>query len=208
MKKLLLLILLISFSLQAQEDAISKDLDSILNTDQAEMYLAANPTKGNKLITFNQEKHKTTLAYDLFERGHANTESDFEIAHYKVVESNSLLHYRVSYIFLDGNKLSTSEIQEKENQIRAKHAKGVAFSKLAHKYSMDSSSRRGGDSGWLPQGEMDPKFEDMVINSSNSIGDLFTVDIDNKQWHYIVLKTYDSKYIKEVKALKLVEKKS
>ena len=198
---------LLSFSIQAQE-TVTRELDSILNRDQAEMYLTENPSKGSKIVVSNEEKHKTLLAKELFDRGRSTSESDFKITHFKVIETNSVLHYRVSYIFLDGKKLSEAEISAAQNQIMSKYVNGVPFNKLAKQYSMDFSARQGGDSGWVSQGKMNPKFEDMAINTPRAIGDLFTIDINDEQKYYVVLKTHDIKYIKEVTAIKIVEKKS
>jgi len=206
MAKISFLLCLVSFTIFSQ-NSITKELDSVNDIELAKEYINSKNSKANKLITFNQEKHKTSLAKDLFESGRATAESDIEITHYKVVETNMLLHYRVSFIFSDGKKLSTSEIYDIRNHIMKKHAIGVPFDILAQQYSMDNSARRGGDTGWVTQGKMDPEFENRVINSPNSIGDLFTIDIYDKQWHYVVLKTHDIKYIKEIKVLKVVEKK-
>lgn len=206
MYRLLFFTILFTYSTYSQE-SLTRDLDSILNIDQAEMYLANNPSKGSKLISFNEEKHKTTLAKDLFERGRSTIESDFKITHYKVVESNTALHYRVSYIFLDGEKLSKSEIQSISSLIMSKHAIGVPFNKLAKQYSMDINARRGGDTGWVKQGSFDPKFEDTAINSPLNVGDLVTLNISDNQMYYVILKTHDIKYIKEIQALKIVEQK-
>ena len=207
MFRFLFFTVLFSTSIFGQE-SLTRDLDSILNIDQAQMYLANNPSKGNKLISFNEEKHKTTLAKDLFARGRSTVESDFKITHYKVVESNNNLHYRFSYILFDGENLSKSEIASLRSQIMTKFENGMPFNKLAAKYSMDTNARRGGDSGWLKQGSLDPEIEDAVINSPTSIGDLMTFDIPEKNKYYLILKTHDIKYIKEVKALKIVEQKS
>lgn len=206
MHKLLLPFFLISFTVTSQE-SISRELDSILNIDQAERYLANNPSKGSKLISFNEEKHKTKLAKELFERGRSTVESDFKITHYKVVESTEIPHYRVSYIYLDGKKLSAAEIRTLRSQIMTKYGKGVPFDKLAKAYSMDGNANRGGDLGWFTKGEMHPEFENAIVKGAYNVGDVFTVDINEKQWYYVVLKTFEPKNIKEVKALKIVEYK-
>lgn len=207
MHKIPLLVLLLSIASYSQE-SISRELDSILNIDQAEMYLANNPSKGSKLISFNEEKHKTTLAKELFERGRSTVESDFKITHYKVVESNNNLHYRFSYIVFNGENMSKSEIFTLRSQIMTKFENGMPFNKLAMQYSEDSNARRGGDSGWLKQGTLHPKIEDFVITSPMSIGNLATFDIPENHMHYLILKTHDIKYIKEIKALKIVDKKN
>ncbi len=207
MHKFYLFVVLLSISSYGQE-SINRELDSILNIDQAEMYLANNPSKDSKLISFNEEKHKTTLAKDLFERGRSTVESEFKITHYKVVESKNDLHYRFSYILLDTDNLSKSEIFSLRSQVMTKFENGVPFNKLAMQYSTDSNARRGGDSGWLKQGSLHPKIEDFVITSPLSIGDLATFDVLDQNKHYLILKTHDIKYIKEVKALQIVEQKN
>ena len=199
-----------TFFLHSQE-TVTSQLDSITNTFQAEEYLLSLNSKENKFIIFNQEKHKTALAEKLFSRSSGGTfvvENEVEKVHYKIVETSFITHYRVSYIYLDGKKLPESEISALRRSIMSQYKDGVPFDYLAKKYSMDGNANRGGDLGWFAKGEMHPIFEDTIIGTTANVDDTFTVDIEDRQWYYVVLKTFEPKDIKEIKVLKVVEHKS
>ena len=210
MNKILFLLFLSSSILYSQE-SITNQLDSISNTVEAEEFLSGLNSKKNKFITFNEEKHKTALATKLFSKssgGKMTIESDSEKVHYKIVQTTLIPHYRVSYIYLDGKKMSQSEINSLRRSIISQHKKGVPFQFLAEKYSMDTNAKRGGDLGWFTTGELHPVFEDKIVNGSYNINDTFILDIEDKDWHYVVLKTFEPRNIKEIKVLKIVEQKS
>ena len=207
MRKLILFLLLPLLQINAQEEYINQELDSVLNLNQAERYLKTHPKKGNEIITFNEENHKTNMVRDLFSRGRITIESEAYNTHYKVVERNSITHYRASYIYLDGSKMNKSEINNLRNKIIKKYNEGTPFNQLAQQYSMDNNANKGGDLGWFTQGTYYQKFEDAIINN-NQVNDIFTLDIDEKNWYYVILKTYDVKEIREVKALKIVTPKN
>jgi parvulin-like peptidyl-prolyl isomerase len=204
MNKLLLFVFIFSISLSAQ-DTVIKDFDSIVNMEDAENFLKANDSKFNKIVVFNEEKHQTTLALDLFNSGSATLLSDTEKVKYKVIEKSSIKNYRVSYIFFDGLKMPVSEINALRDEIMALYKEGTPFSLLASRYSMDENANRGGDLGWFEVELTHPTFESEITNSIYSVGDVFTIDIVQNQWYYIVLKTHEPKEIKEIKVLKIVE---
>ena len=207
MRKLILFLLLPLLQINAQEEYINQELDSVLNLNQAERYLKSHPQKGNEIITFNEENHKTNMVRDLFSRGRITVESELYNTHYKVVERNSIPHYRASYIYLDGSKMNKSEINIVRKKIIKKFNGGTPFNQLAQQYSMDNNANKGGDLGWFTEGTYYQKFEDAIINN-NRVNDIFTLDIDEKNWYYVILKTYDVKEIREVKALKIVTPKN
>jgi hypothetical protein len=109
---------------------------------------------------------------------------------------------------LDGKKLSHSEIDGLRQNIMSQYKDGVPFEYLAKKYSMDGNAKRGGDLGWFSKGKMHPIFEDTIINNSANVNDLYMVNIEDRQWYYVVLKTFEPMNIKEIKVLKVVEHKS
>lgn len=189
------------------QDVIHQELDSILDLNQAERFLKSHPDKANEIVTFNEENHKTKMVSDLFKRGHASVESDVKNTYYKVVERYSIPHYRASYIFFDGAKMNDSIINKTRNHIIKKYNEGIPFNQLANQYSMDNNAKRGGDLGWFTQGTYHQEFENAIINSSHQINDIFTVDIDENNWYYIILMTFDTKEIREIKALKIVKTK-
>lgn len=201
------LIVLISSISYAQVNFESQ-MDSITSVTQASEFIESHkPLKGN-LITFNKEKHHTRLANDLFElgiNGKKVYETEMEKTYYKLIERKMVPHYRVSYVFLDGNKKSIAEISKLKSDIISKYKKGAPFQNLAKQYSMDINGKRGGDSGWFAYGEMLPEFEDQIINGHHNNGDIFTIDVPSKKWYYVVLKTDDKTMIEEIKVLKIVE---
>ena len=207
MIKSFIFILLISTSLCAQ-DFTERELAFVENTEQAENYLTTNNKKGNKFIVFNEEKHKTALAKDLFELGKTGVKvvrTEYQKTYYKIIDKTEIPHYRASYIFLDGNKLDASEINKLQQTIIAKFNRGMSFNDLAKQYSMDDNANKGGDLGWFTLGEIHPIFEDEIVNNNQNLGDIFTLEIASKQWHYIILKTHKPKQIAEIKVLKIVE---
>jgi len=204
MKKLLLLAFLFSISLSAQ-DTVTKDFDSIINMEDADNYLKANDSKLNKIILFNEEKHKTALAMDLFNSGSTTVISDTEKVKYKVIEKSTVTNHRVSYIFFDGLRMPISEINTLRQEILTKYKEGTPFSQLASRYSMDGNANRGGDLGWFEVDLTHPAFESEITSSLYSVGDVFTIDIVQNQWYYVVLKTHEPKEINEIKVLKIVE---
>lgn len=93
---------------------------------------------------------------------------------------------RVSYIYLDGSKLSTEEIKTLRQKIISDYKKGISFTSLANKYTMDNA--KDGDLGWFDEGQMEKSFQDEILKHKK--GELFTVDIPANNWFYVVLKTF------------------
>ncbi|HRG18959.1 MAG TPA: peptidylprolyl isomerase [Flavobacterium lutivivi] len=94
---------------------------------------------------------------------------------------------RVSYIYLDGSKLDFKRIGELRYEIMTYFVNGEKFSDLADKYTMDGN--KNGDLGWFEEGMMVKDFENAV--KAHKKGDIFTVNIPEKKWYYVVLKTFD-----------------
>lgn len=206
---LLILILSLSFSVSAQKK-FQKELDSVTTVEKAQRFINSIDGRNNKIITFNEEKHKTKFSDELLKLpngGHKVVRKENENIHYKVLEKNEIIYYRVSYIFLDGKQFSINSINKLRPQIIEKHKLGKPFKDLAMQYSMDKNKTRGGDSGWFTYGEMLPEFEQQVMNENHQIDDLFNVNVESNQWYYVVKKTHEKKSITEIKVLKVVESK-
>ena len=212
MTKLLLISAFIGFSsfLNAQS-SIEKELELVETPEQIEQFLESKKSKKNKLITFNEEKHKTNLAKDLFGMHLGGTkvnENEFERTVYKVVKKNKKTYYRVAYIYLDGTEYKLDEINDLRDKIIAKFYNGIPFDVLSKQYSMDDNANKGGDLGWFLTGDVHPDFESEIINSEHHLNDIFTVDIPEKNWYYVILKTHEPKDIAEIEVLKIVEAKN
>ena len=64
---------------------------------------------------FNEEKHKTILAKELFKLSIGGTkvnEREFEKTFYKVINKTKKTYHRVAYIYLDGSKQSLDDINK------------------------------------------------------------------------------------------------
>jgi len=204
---LLVIIFLLSFSTSAQRK-LQKELDSVTTIERAQRFINSKNGKKNKIITFNEEKHKTKLTQELLKLsngGHKVVKREDENIHYKILEKNEIIYYRVSYILLDGKEFSISSIEKLRPQIIEQHERGVPFKDFALQYSMDNNKKRGGDSGWFTNGDMLPEFEQQVMNDKHQKDDIFTVNVESNQWYYVVKKTHDKKSITEIKVLKVVE---
>lgn len=199
---LLLFIPIFSFA----QDSLEKELDSIASTEAAETFIKTHKSSKGKLFTFNKEKHKTRLADDLFKLSNGGKQvikTDFKKTFYKVIEKKEVLHHRVSFIFLNGNEMDLDEINRLRTKIISQYKDGYKFESLAKIHSMDLSANQGGDLGWFAEGVMHPEFEAAI--KTHKMNDVFTLDIEDKKWHYVVLKTYEPKLIEEITVLKFTE---
>jgi parvulin-like peptidyl-prolyl isomerase len=119
---------------------------------------------------------------------------------YKVIEGTETVNYRANYIFLDGSSLSASQVDSLKKLIVQKASAGASFDQLSDQYTMDGNTTHG-DTGWFFGEEMMPKeFQEAV--SKHKLGDIFFVDVADKQWHYIVKKTYEDQVKKDITVLR------
>jgi len=125
--------------------------------------------------------------------------SDNDIV-YKVLFSTKKKAFRVSYIYLDGSKLSVQEIDKIRTDILKDYHQKKDFVSLAKKYNMDGN-KNGGDLGWFTEGMMVAEFEKAV--EAQKINAIFKVDVPDRKWYYVVLKTFNDKEIKELSVLKI-----
>jgi len=208
LKHILLILVCITTTVGFSQNDFESEIDSIQTLDEAKIYVKKNKSLKGKVITFNKEKHHTQIADELFRLGKGSKKvykSDIGKTYYKVVDKNEIPYQKLSYIFFDGKQKSMTEINILRQNIVAKYRNGFRFEDLAKHYSMDDNAKRGGDLGWVTQGDLHPDFEAHVLDSSHEVNDIFTVDIPDQQWYYVILKTEDTKYIEEIKVLKVTE---
>ncbi|WP_396600914.1 peptidylprolyl isomerase [Algibacter sp. R77976] len=210
-KKLLILLAFSTSSFLIAQTSTEKELEILETPEQAESYLETKKSKKNKLITFNEEKHKTILAKELFKLRIGGTkinEREFEKTYYKVISKTKKTYHRIAYIYIDGSKNSLNEINEFRDKIIAKYNNGAPFDFLAKQYSKDDNANKGGDLGWFLKEDMHPDFQNEIFKTDHSLNDIFTVDVPSENWYYVVLKTHEPKDISEIEVLKIVETKN
>lgn len=199
--------ILASTSSFAQDD-FEKALDSIQTLDDVNIFFKKNKKAKGKVIVFNEEKHKTRMAEKIFKMSVGSKKyfkDSPQKTYFKVIEKYEIPYYRVSCVYLDGNKKSIDDIKSIRNTVMSKYAQGYRFEDLARQYSMDRTAKQGGDTGWFTEGDMHPDFESAIINGSHQVDDMFTLDIPDTKSYYVVLVTENKKLIEEAKVLKVTE---
>lgn len=210
LQKLLSLFFICFSIILTAQTSVEEELKVLESPEQVKSYLETKASKKNKIIVFNEEKHKTILAKELFKQNIGGTkinENEFEKTYYKVINKTEKTYHRVAYIYLDGAEYSLDELNDLRDKIIAQYHNGAPFDFLAKQYSMDGNAKKGGDLGWFLEGEMHPDFEVAIFNTDYNVNDIFTVDIPSENWYYVVLKTHDPKEISEIEVLKIVESK-
>lgn len=96
---------------------------------------------------------------------------------------------KLKYIYLDGSKLSTSQIDSIRTVILNRYKSGEDFETLVKAFTMDGNPT--GDLDWFSKGMMVEEFDNAVRNRKKD--EIFTVDVNKNKWHYVVLKTHNNK---------------
>ncbi len=189
---------------QSQLKKIKSDLKNVTEIESAKDFIKNNKTIKSKIYTYNEEKHVNTLSKNLFNKTVGETyttqEESFD-ALYKIIAIDSVLHFRASYIFLDGKLKTSHEIEKLEKIIYSKYNSGTPFNQLAGKYSMARNSLKGGDLGWFEQKNAP---EEIITSLKNhTTDDVYSLKISKTNKNYIIKKTYKEKKIRLLQVLKI-----
>jgi parvulin-like peptidyl-prolyl isomerase len=192
------LFLLFSVSIFAQP-TVTEKFQKINTVPEAQQYIDANPALKPALLHLSYGRDTALIEKRLLRQ----TKGDiFSVGYvtYKVIEATEKVNYRANYIFLDGASLTVSQIDSLKKIIVQKASAGASFEQLSDQYTMDGNTTHG-DTGWFFGEEMLPKeFQDAVKN--HKLGDIFFVDVSDRNWHYIVKKTYDDQVKKDITVLR------
>ncbi len=195
---LVALCLLFSVTIFAQP-TVTEQFQKINTVAEANQFITTNAALKPTLLKLASGKDSSLIEKRLLRQKKGDVFSVGFVT-YKVLEFSQDLAYRASYIFLDGGSLSPAEIDSLKKLITQKAAAGTSFEKLSDEYTMDGNTTHG-DTGWFFGEEQMPKeFQEAVKN--HKTGDIFFVDVSEKQWHYIVKKTYDDQDKKEMTVLR------
>lgn len=190
------LICFLWFGTNAQHN--KEELSQITTIEEAKKFALENPNLETQLqyLIPEIENDEFTSKFSTAKTGEILTDVDYT---YKILLKSKTLAFRVSYIYLDGSKISIKEIEKLRNKILEEYNNGNPFALLARKYSMDSS--KDGDLGWFSEGMMVPEFEDAIKKHKQR--DIYKIEIPDKKWYYVVLKTFENKEVEELSILKV-----
>jgi hypothetical protein len=192
------LFMLFSVSVFGQLTVYEK-FQKINTLQQAQEFIAANPELKPAILNLSAGKDSTLIDKRLLRQKKGDVFSVGYVT-YKIIESKDTVDYRASYIFLDGSSLSKSEIDSLKKLIVQKASEGVPWEQLSDQYTMDGNKTKG-DTDWFFGEYMFPKeFQDAV--EKHKTGEIFFVDVAEKQWHYIVKKTHNDRVKKDIVVLR------
>lgn len=181
------------------QPTVTEQFQKINTVQDAQKYVDANPSLKPTIFKLSYGKDTTLINKRLLRQKQGDVFSVGYVT-YKVLEATESVNYRASYIFLDGGSLTMQEIDSLKKLIVKRATAGESFEKLSDEYTMDGNTTHG-DTGWFFGPETMPKeFQDAV--SKHKTGDIFFVDVSDKQWHYIVKKTYDDQIRKDITVLR------
>jgi parvulin-like peptidyl-prolyl isomerase len=200
MKKCIVGLFVFMWSLSVfSQETVTEKFQKINTIQQAEQFVAANPQLKPAILKLSAGKDSSVIDKRLLRQKQGDIFSVGYVT-YKVVEAKDTTDYRANYIFLDGGSLSPSEIDSLKKVIVQKHSQGASFEQLSDEYTMDGNSTHG-DTDWFFGEYMFPKeFQDAV--AAHKLGDVFFVDVSEKQWHYIVKKTHNDRVKKDIVVLR------
>lgn len=180
-------LLLLCSSVFAQNQ-VHDQFAKITTVQQAQQWIDANASLKPALLNLNSLKDSSLIDKRLLKQNQGDVFSVGYVT-YKVLESTEKVQFRANYIFLDGGALSNTQIDSLKKIIVDKATKGGDWNKLSEEYTMDGNTTHG-DTGWFFGEEQMPKeFQEAV--KAHKLGDIFFVDVSERNWHYIVKKTYD-----------------
>ena len=190
--------LLFSISVLAQS-TVTEQFQKINTVADAQKWMDANKAAKPELLKLTLGKDTQLIDKRLLRQKKGDV---FSVGYttYKVLESSESVKYRSHYIFLDGSSLTPAEVDSLKKIIMQKINSGAPWDQLSDQYTMDGNKSKG-DTGWFFGPEMVPaELQDAV--SKHKKDEVFFVDVSDKQWHYIVKKTFDDDYKKEATILK------
>lgn len=181
------------------QETVTEKFQKINTVQQAEQFITANPELKPAILKLSAGKDSSLIDKRLLRQKQGDIFSVGYVT-YKVIAAKDTTDYRANYIFLDGASLSNSEIDSLKKVILQKHSQGASFEQLSDQYTMDGNTTHG-DTDWFFGEYMFPKeFQDAV--ASHKVGDVFFVDVSEKQWHYIVKKTHEDRMKKDIVVLR------
>jgi len=195
---LVVLFLLISAPIFAQL-TVTEKFQKITTVQQAQQYIDANPELKPALLQLSAGKDSSLIDKRLLRQKKGDVFSVGYVT-YKIIEATESVKYRASYVFLDGSSLSKPQIDSLKKLIVQKASAGTPFAQLSDQYTMDGNTTHGDTDWFFGEYSFPKEFQDAV--QGHKTGEIFFVDVSEKQWYYIVKKTYDDDLKKDITVLR------
>jgi parvulin-like peptidyl-prolyl isomerase len=199
MKNILSVLLLVLSAPVFAQPTVREQFLKIETMAQAQKFIDANAPLKPTILNLSYGKDTTLIDKRLLKQKKGDIFSVGYVT-YKVLEATESVQYRASYIFLDGSSLSKSEVDSLKKVITRKNSEGASFEQLSDQYTMDGNNTKG-DTGWFFGEETVPKELQEGVKD-HKLGEVFFVDVPERQWHYIVKKTYDDQVKKDIVVLR------
>jgi hypothetical protein len=117
----------------------------------------------------------------------------------KVIKKEKQEFCRLSYILVQRKSMSSKELDKLQNEIISKYDRGSTILELVTEYNQDGNST--GELDWFSKGMMVPEFEKEVWNKDK--GEVFKVNIPDRNWYYVVFKTHSNQTFDVSKCVKI-----
>ena len=173
-------------------------LSKVNSVSEAKAFIEKNPSSKAELFTLDSGIDTTIILQPLYQKMKGFS---FQIDNfiYKILDIDSTLSFRASYIYLNGEKYSKFEIDSLREEIISKYKNGANFIDLVLEYNMDRNIT--GDTNWFTENTMVKGFE--IAVREHKKGEIFLVDTPSQNWFHVVLKTFDNTYIKKLIFIKV-----
>ena len=179
MKGFLIVVLLSIFSTINAQDV---DLSKVNSIADAQAFIDENSN------VFAMIEYITTTKDSIdFYKNQINLKTENQQK--KFLEVTPIVAMKLNYIFFDESQLSKEAIDLKRNEILELYKKGATSDELVAQFTMDHNVKPGGNFGWIDELAVEPTFRESIKRHKK--GDVFTVDVPDKNWYYIVIKLYD-----------------
>jgi hypothetical protein len=195
--KIPLLIMLTSFGITLFGQSQSEKIKRINNAEQANAFIKTNPELNGEIIEINSTDNSETAKKIIFN----GAEKPLLVGDhtYKVVETRKSFLLNAFYIYLDGSKLSMLQIDSTRQIIISKYNAGAQFADLVKEYNMDGNPNS--DLKMIAEGALLKDFSEAV--KAHNKGEVFKIDLPEKKWYYVTLKTAEEQEASTFSVLKV-----
>lgn len=182
----------------ASSQTLPSLIKNINTAEQAWSFLDIHPKYKGEVVSFKSIQDSSAFAKKLYQtkRGTILTNNGYV---YKLLWDTTCQFSKVSYVFLSGDSLTIQQIDGLRTSIIDQYNHGTPFNQLSSIYTMDGNTN--GELDWFYQGYVANEFAEAI--NQHAKGEVFTVDVPSHNWYYVVKKTHDTQWCKEVVVLKI-----